>query len=81
MKPLLLILALHYLLEVNGQESGSLPRSSPAKEQVSATAINKFLDEAATRKLELHSFMFLRHGKVMAEGWWNPYQPQLSHTM
>ena len=25
--------------------------------------------------------MFLRHGKVIAEGWWNPYAPDLKHTM
>ena len=25
--------------------------------------------------------MFLRHGKVIAEGWWNPYRPDLKHTL
>jgi len=25
--------------------------------------------------------MFLRHGKVIAEGWWNPYSPDLKHTL
>jgi CubicO group peptidase (beta-lactamase class C family) len=25
--------------------------------------------------------MFLRHGKVIAEGWWNPYKPELKHTL
>ena len=25
--------------------------------------------------------MFLRHGKVIAEGWWNPYKPELRHTL
>ena len=25
--------------------------------------------------------MILRHGKVIAEGWWNPYRPELKHTM
>jgi CubicO group peptidase (beta-lactamase class C family) len=25
--------------------------------------------------------MFLRHGKVIAEGWWNPYSPGLKHTL
>jgi hypothetical protein len=25
--------------------------------------------------------MFLRHGKVIAEGWWNPYKPGFKHTL
>lgn len=25
--------------------------------------------------------MFLRHGKVIAEGWWDPYHPDLKHTL
>jgi CubicO group peptidase (beta-lactamase class C family) len=25
--------------------------------------------------------MFIRHGKVVAEGWWNPYGPDLKHLM
>jgi CubicO group peptidase (beta-lactamase class C family) len=25
--------------------------------------------------------MMLRHGKVIAEGWWKPYDPNLKHTM
>lgn len=60
--------------------STSLPRSVPEKEGVSSEGILTFLDSAAT-KHEFHSFMFLRHGKVIAEGWWNPYQPCLKHTM
>jgi CubicO group peptidase (beta-lactamase class C family) len=30
---------------------------------------------------EPHSFIFLRHGKVIAEGWWKPYAPQLKHSL
>src|SRR5260221_842213 len=25
--------------------------------------------------------MLLRHGKVIAEGWWNPYRPDLKHSL
>jgi hypothetical protein len=59
----------------------SLPRSVPEAEGVSSKAIITFLDSAATSKHEFHSFMFLRHGKVIAEGWWNPYRPDLKHTL
>jgi CubicO group peptidase (beta-lactamase class C family) len=58
-----------------------LPRSVPEKEGVSAAAISRFLDATTHGKTEFHSFMFLRHGKVVAEGWWNPYAPELKHTL
>ena len=59
----------------------SLPRSVPEAEGVSSKAILTFLDSTAVRRHEFHSFMFLRHGKVIAEGWWKPYGPELKHTL
>jgi CubicO group peptidase (beta-lactamase class C family) len=29
----------------------------------------------------MHSFMLVRHGKVVAEGWWSPYDAQTRHTL
>jgi CubicO group peptidase (beta-lactamase class C family) len=31
--------------------------------------------------LNVHSLMVLRHGQVVAEGWWAPYAPQFKHTL
>jgi CubicO group peptidase (beta-lactamase class C family) len=59
----------------------SLPRSIPEAEGVSSQGIIDFLDAAAKSSHEFHSMMFLRHGKVIAEGWWNPYKPELRHTL
>src|SRR5258708_5369388 len=60
----------------------SLSRSTPEKEGVSSKGIADFLDAAATHgKDEFNSFMFLRQGKVIAEGWWDPYRPELKHTL
>lgn len=59
----------------------SLPRSTPEQQGVSSQAIITFLDSAVRDRNEFHSFMFVRHGKVIAEGWWNPYRPDLKHTM
>jgi CubicO group peptidase (beta-lactamase class C family)/predicted glycoside hydrolase/deacetylase ChbG (UPF0249 family) len=59
----------------------SLPRSTPEAENVSSEKILQFLDAAAKSNHEFHSIMMLRHGKVIAEGWWNPYRPDLKHTM
>lgn len=58
-----------------------LPRSTPEAESVSAAGIDAFLDAVEAAKFELHSLMILRHGRVIAEGWWEPYGPDFVHTM
>jgi CubicO group peptidase (beta-lactamase class C family) len=57
------------------------PHSTPEAEGVSAAGIDSFLTAAGQSKNEFHSFMMLRHGNVVAEGWWNPYRPDLKHTL
>jgi hypothetical protein len=63
------------------QPSSSLPRSIPESEGVSSQGIIDFLDAAGMSRHEFHSIMFIRHGKVIAEGWWNPYKSDLKHTL
>jgi len=58
-----------------------LPRSTPEAEGVSSDSIIKFLDSINNSQHEMHSIMVLRHGKVVAEGWWKPYSAELKHTM
>jgi CubicO group peptidase (beta-lactamase class C family) len=77
----LLLLLLFFSANVVAQKAGSLPRSVPEKEGVASDDIVRFLDAAAKSRTEFHSFMLLRHGKVIAEGWWNPYRPDLKHTL
>ncbi|MFI5187864.1 MAG: serine hydrolase domain-containing protein [Chitinophagales bacterium] len=66
---------------VTAQKITMLPRSVPEAEGVSSNDIIQFLDATAKSKTEFHSFMLLRHGKVIAEGWWNPYRSDLKHTL
>ncbi len=61
--------------------AGGLPRSTPEAEGISSAGILAFLEAAARGKHELHSFMLVRHGRVVAEGWWTPYGPQFKHTL
>lgn len=58
-----------------------LARSTPEAEGVAAAGILAFLEAIAQSTHELHSFMMLRRGRVIAEGWWAPYAPELRHTM
>jgi CubicO group peptidase (beta-lactamase class C family) len=58
-----------------------LPRSSPEAQGVSSAAVLAFV-EAADKNLDaLHSFMLLRHGQVVAEGWWAPYHAEAPHSL
>ena len=59
----------------------SLPRSTPEAQGVSSAAISSFLDEVVKSKIDFHSIMVVRHGNVIAEGWWSPYAPKLKHTL
>ncbi len=59
----------------------SLPRSLPEEQAVSSRAIAAFVQAVEAEKLELHSFMLLRHGRVAAEGWWHPYRADLPHML
>jgi CubicO group peptidase (beta-lactamase class C family) len=59
----------------------ALPRSTPEQEGVSSQNLLAFVNALDTSGMEFHSFMLLRHGKVVAEGWWDPYASNLKHTM
>jgi hypothetical protein len=63
------------------QTGASLSRSVPEMEGVSSEGILTFLDSAATSRHEFHSIVFLRHGKVIAEGWWSPYGREFKQTL
>lgn len=58
-----------------------LARSTPEAQGVASAGILDFLKAIEKEKMELHSFMMLRRGQVIAEGWWQPYGPELVHTM
>jgi len=56
-----------------------LPRSTPEEQGVASSGILSFI--SAAESLELHGLMLLRHGHVLAEGWWSPYGPDLRHML
>lgn len=64
-----------------GVSSGSLPRSSPERQGISSTAILAFVESADETVNTMNSFMLVRHGYVVAEGWWTPYNPKSPHTL
>ncbi|HTE11093.1 MAG TPA: serine hydrolase, partial [Chitinophagaceae bacterium] len=59
----------------------NLLRTSPESEGVSSKAIRHFIEAANASGIGWHSFMLLRHGNVIAEGWWKPFEPAFKHTL
>jgi CubicO group peptidase (beta-lactamase class C family) len=57
-----------------------LPRSTPEAQGVSSQAICEFV-ESADKINTLHSFMIVRHGQVIAEGWWKPETADKPHIL
>lgn len=78
MKPLPLLA----LLAVAGPAAAAdLPRSTPEAQGVASPAVLAFV-EAADKSIDsLHSVMLVRHGHVVAEGWWAPYSANARHML
>ena len=53
-----------------------LPRSAPEMQGISSEGISKFMQAIKDSRQEFHSLMILRHGHVVAEGWWDPYSSE-----
>lgn len=56
-------------------------RSTPEAQGMASEGIVSFLEAVETESLELHSLMILRHGRVVTEAWWYPYQRNINHIM
>lgn len=57
-----------------GKSNQRLPRSTPEDFGVASEAVTAFLEAAEATGQELHSFMLLKRGTVIAEGSWQPYE-------
>ena len=57
-----------------------LPRSTPEAQGISSKAVLGFID-AADQIDAMNSFMLVRHGHVIAEGWWTPYDAESKHEL
>ncbi len=67
--------------EITMPATTALPRSTPEAQGIPSAAITRFVEAVEANISELHSFVLLRHGSVVAEGWWAPYRPELPHML
>jgi len=61
--------------------NNNLVHSTAEAQGMASSAILAFV-EAVDKDIDsLHSFMLLRHGAVVAQGWWAPYAPEHPHML
>lgn len=55
--------------------------STPEAQGIPSSAVLAFVDAIEQRAIELHSFMLLRHGNIVAQGAWAPYRLDVPHML
>jgi len=77
----LLLLSLAAATRIAAQTGTALPRSTPEREGISSSAILGFVQAADSAIDAMNSIMIVRHGRVVAEGWWAPYDARTPHVL
>jgi len=81
LRPFIALLSLGLGLTALAASSERLPRSTPEAEGVSSAALLRLVSHLDQKIDSLHSLMIVRHGRVIAEGWWAPYSATEPHTL
>ena len=81
MRTSLAVLALASATRLAAQGGAALPRSSPEAQGMSSAGILSFLQAADSGVDAMNSVMIVRHGRVVAEGWWKPYDANTPHML
>jgi CubicO group peptidase (beta-lactamase class C family) len=58
-----------------------LQRATPESQGIASAAILRWVEAMESQVHEPQSFMLVRHGKVVAEGWWSPYGRDIPHML
>ena len=60
----------------------ALPRSTPSAQGVAASGVAAFVAALEAHPgIDPHGLILVRHGQVVAEGWWAPYSPERLHLL
>jgi CubicO group peptidase (beta-lactamase class C family) len=79
--PLTLLVAASLFLRVGGAEGVGLPHSTPEAEGVDSAGVLTLIRDWEKKVDAVHSFVLVRHGKIVAEGWWAPYAKDDVHVL
>lgn len=59
----------------------ALETATPESQGISSRAILDWIDTVERDIDAFHSFVLVRHGKIIAEGWWTPYERERPHML
>ncbi|HUX85570.1 MAG TPA: serine hydrolase [Chloroflexota bacterium] len=62
-------------------QSTAFSRSAPEAQGIQSRAIQDFVAAVEREVHDLHSLILLRHGTIVAEGYWEPYGPTFPHML
>ncbi|HEY4248819.1 MAG TPA: serine hydrolase [Lacunisphaera sp.] len=69
------------ILRIEGAPGDSFARSSPEAEGIDSAGVLALVDDLEKNVDAVHSLVLVRHGKVVAEGWWSPYAADDVHIL
>ena len=83
MKPLslALVFAAASFLRAESAEVAGLPHSSPEAEGVDSAGVLGLITDFEKKVDAVHSLVLVRHGRIVAEGWWSPYARDDVHVL
>jgi CubicO group peptidase (beta-lactamase class C family) len=61
--------------------ASKLPRATPESQGVSSQALLAFIEALDSSVDTMNSVIVVRHGQVIAEGWWTPFAADTPHQM
>ena len=56
-------------------------KARPEEVGVSSDLILEYIDNLERSQTEMHGLMIMRHNKMITEGWWTPYGPNIRHGL
>ena len=76
-----LFILLFFYANLGNAQTSYFETSTPEVQGISSLNILKFIDRLEAEIDAVHSFMIIRHGKLVSQGWWDPYQADVPHMM
>lgn len=55
--------------------------STPEQQGIDSAALLKLFDEIQAKQLNIHSIVIARHGFIVTEAYWYPFQPGIKHVL
>ena len=75
---LLILLIIPITFQAQGK---SIERGIPENEGISSKSILEMVKRFENELDAIHSYMIVKNGKVISEGWWEPYGPDNPHLL